>query len=305
MKKHAYLIMAHNNCEILKKLLELLDDRNNDIYIHIDKKVNCFNINELESVVKESKVFFTDRISVSWGDISQIKCEYLLLKKALEKKHEYYHFLSGVDLPLHSQEYIHEFFDKNKGKEVVQLTTKRIIDERNAYYRISRYHFFQKYGKEKNKLKRYFYDIFQKICMPIQSLLKVDRIKKDNISIGYGANWVSITHDFAKYVLSKEDWVLKRFKYSICADEVFIQTLLVNSEFKNNVYQKETDTFNGDACMRYIDWDRGNPYVFKKEDFNSLKNSNMLFARKFDMNTDKEIIDSVYKMVKERKKDGK
>ena len=30
-QKHAYLIMAHNNWGILKKLLELLDDSRNDL----------------------------------------------------------------------------------------------------------------------------------------------------------------------------------------------------------------------------------------------------------------------------------
>lgn len=38
MKKHAYLIMAHNNWKILEKLLILLDDKRNDIYLHIDLK---------------------------------------------------------------------------------------------------------------------------------------------------------------------------------------------------------------------------------------------------------------------------
>ena len=43
MDKHAYLIMAHNNFGILEKLLMLLDDQRNDIYIHIDKKVKDFD----------------------------------------------------------------------------------------------------------------------------------------------------------------------------------------------------------------------------------------------------------------------
>ena len=43
-ERHAYLIMAHNNFYILEKLLILLDDPRNDIYIHIDKKVSKFDI---------------------------------------------------------------------------------------------------------------------------------------------------------------------------------------------------------------------------------------------------------------------
>lgn len=36
--KHAYLIMAHNDIPLLRKLIEILDYPDNDIYLHIDKK---------------------------------------------------------------------------------------------------------------------------------------------------------------------------------------------------------------------------------------------------------------------------
>ena len=43
MKKHAYLIIAHNNWKILERLLILLDDNRNDIYLHIDRKSDLIN----------------------------------------------------------------------------------------------------------------------------------------------------------------------------------------------------------------------------------------------------------------------
>lgn len=39
MKKHAYLIKAHHQFALLRKLLMLLDDERNDIYIHIGMDV--------------------------------------------------------------------------------------------------------------------------------------------------------------------------------------------------------------------------------------------------------------------------
>ena len=42
MKKHAYLIIAHNNFEQLKNLIHALDDTRNDIYVHIDKKASVY-----------------------------------------------------------------------------------------------------------------------------------------------------------------------------------------------------------------------------------------------------------------------
>lgn len=36
--KHAYLISVHQKPMQLKKLVQVLDDERNDIYVHIDKK---------------------------------------------------------------------------------------------------------------------------------------------------------------------------------------------------------------------------------------------------------------------------
>ena len=38
MNKHAYLIIVHNEFEILKLLVKTLDDARNNIYIHFDAK---------------------------------------------------------------------------------------------------------------------------------------------------------------------------------------------------------------------------------------------------------------------------
>ena len=38
MDRHAYLILAHKNFGQLRKLIELLDDPRNDIFVHVDAK---------------------------------------------------------------------------------------------------------------------------------------------------------------------------------------------------------------------------------------------------------------------------
>lgn len=52
--KHAYLIIAHNELEVLKRLISALDDERNDIYIHIDQKAT-FDGSELR--VDNSKLY--------------------------------------------------------------------------------------------------------------------------------------------------------------------------------------------------------------------------------------------------------
>ena len=98
----AYLIIAHKNLEQLKKLLKLLDYSKNDLYIHIDKKAEKEIIEfDFSKCCKYSKVYKFFEYSVNWGSENVINCELFLLKKANEnKKYEYYHLISGADLPL-------------------------------------------------------------------------------------------------------------------------------------------------------------------------------------------------------------
>ena len=47
------------------------------------------------------------------------------------------------------------------------------------------------------------------------------------------------------------------------------------------------------TIMRYIDWNRGGPYVWKSCDFPELIDSDFLFARKFDSNIDADVIKKI------------
>lgn len=290
MNKHAYLIIAHNNFNILEKTLKILDDEKNDFYIHIDKKVKNFNFEKIKNIVKKSKIIFTERINIKWGHSSQIECELILLKAAARGNYSYYHLLSGVDMPIKSKKEIYDFFEKNTGKEFIHFKDKKYNVKLNERFKI--YHFFPYCSRSKFK---YIIGIIEIILITLQKLLKINRIKNQNINFQKGANWFSITNDFTKYVLSKENWIKNTFKYSSCCDEIFLQTLIINSEFKDNLYNKNFDDNHVTSIKRYIDWKRGIPYTFRKEDFYDLINSEALFARKFDITIDKVIVDMIFK----------
>ena len=296
MQKHAFLIIAHHQFELLEKLILMLDHPNNDIYIHISKSVKNFDFTYFSELTKKSKIYFTKRIKVTWGGSSQIKCELIMLKSAIKKKYDYYHLLSGVDLPIKPMEQIHRFFEINSGKELVQMCSKEIMEKCEILERISTYHIFQNIlGRSKNKI------LLKKIknnFIRLQKHFNINRWKNRIDDIGYGANWFSITHSLAETILSKSNYIRKHFKYTLCADEVFLQTMVNKLHFRNNifVYDKKHPGSNLDI-MRFIDWKRGNPYVFRSNDFEQLTSSPCLFARKFDINIDKEIIDKIFNFV--------
>lgn len=289
MNKHAYLIIAHNNFEILEKTLKILDDEKNDFYIHVDKKVKNFDFEKFRIIIKKSKIIFTERLDVKWGHSSQINCELILLKSAIKNNYSYYHLLSGVDMPIKSKEEIYNFFEKNNGKEFIQFQNKQYNIRFNERFEI--YHLFPYFCRSRYK---YILGIMEIFFIELQKILKVNRIKNQNINFQKGANWFSITDNFVKYVLSKEEWIQNIFKYTSCCDEIFLQTLIINSKFQENLYDKKFDDNHITSVKRYIDWNRGGPYVFRKEDFNDLINSEALFARKFDLNVDREIVDMIF-----------
>lgn len=285
--KNAYLIMVHDQENLFKKLLELLDDETNDIFLHVDKKMNFDETIEL----KNAKLYIIEPRSVNWGGYSQIQLEIDLLKKATEVGYyDYYHLLSGHDLPIKSNAYINEFLEKNKGKEFIDFYEEDM--DAKILNRVKLYHFFQEKRSDKNRIKKIFYTILEKISLVCQQIIKVDRTKKNShITLKKGANWFSITDALARYVVRNELNIKNIYHHTVCCDEMFLQTLVENSEFKNHVSEK--------GYLRYISWrEVKHPYVWRIEDFEELMNNDCLFARKFDENIDTQIIDKIYNKVK-------
>lgn len=292
MLKHAYLIMAHNDPYVFHKLISLLDDERNDIFVHIDKKSDLSRFNNVKT--EKSNLYFTDRIDNRWGAFTQIETELLLFRTARMHSHySRYHLLSGVDLPLKTQDEIHNFFNAHANKEFIGFTPQSA--NADIRYKTGYYHILLKYYKN----KRYWIQLVARsihiLFVDIQKVLRIHR--RFNFEIRKGANWISITELFVDFVLSREKEIRKVFHFGWCTDELFLQTLIWNSPLKNRIYNVE-DEFQG--CMRLIDWQRGTPYVWRSSDFSELTNSKRMFARKFSSDVDKEIIDRLYTYLKNK-----
>jgi hypothetical protein len=283
------MIIAHNQFELLEKLILALDDERNDIFIHIDAKVKGFDFEYFKSLPRFSRIVFTDnRVNITWGDYSQVKTEIELLKTAVnnenaDKPYEYYHLISGVDLPIKSNDYIHTFFNDNKGKEFIHFTNNSVSD-----FDISRLKYYHLFRRRRNTFNK----ILAQIVLRAQILFRVDRLKGKDINVQKGCNWFSITGEFAHYIVENLNNYKDVFTYSYCGDETFVQTMLVNSPYKDNLYMPQCNN-NHVACMRLIDWERGNPYIWRSEDFEIIRDSECIFARKFDINIDSDIIDRI------------
>ena len=262
-QKHAYCIIAHNEPELLRTLVRLVDHPMNDIFIHIDKRADIRRFADIPC--HSSKLtFLEDRIAVRWGHPSQIACELLLFGEARQAgEYAYYHLLSGVDLPLKSQDYIHRFLDElHPGRILVSYLTSdnalADVDFKTRYH-----HLFT------DKLGRRPYRLARNLVIRMEQLVNYRR--KYPFKCCTGSNWVSLPQDIIDWLLPQKEQILKWFRNTWCTDEVFIQSLLQASPFRDRIMDNR----------REIRFEGAVPHVWTEDDKDILLRSEMFFARKF------------------------
>lgn len=288
MKKQAILIMIHNNRFIVEKLLQEIDSNLFDIYLHIDKKSEL-NEADFKDLTYNSKLYIFKEIDVRWADYSQTKTEIFLLKKALVNNYSYYHLISGNDILIKTPIEIYNYFDKSN-KIFVHFADKCLPSSKINW--VKYYHPFMPFLR--NNL---FWILLDKISIFIQKIIFIDRLKKiKNIKIMTGANWFSIPCEFARYVCNNENLIESIFKYTRSSDEMFIQTMLFNSNYYKNVYNNKLDD-DYDSCKRFIKWNGVIPKILTIDDYDEMINSNKMFARKVDEKVDRIIIEKIHNYI--------
>lgn len=253
--KHAFLIIAHNNWWQLKKLIKCLDSNTHNIYVHVDKKSKDFDESYFRNSVTKSSLKFYREFEVYWGGFSQVQVEMFLLKQAYANGYDYYHIISGADLPLKSNEEIDSFFEKNKGKEFILYDEDALKGNPEISRRAKYYHFLQNYRRRyTEQWKNSFFTFCERVSLALQIIFGVNRIKNLDWQVKYGSQWVSITDDLVKVILENKDKITSVFSYTNCSDELFIQTIAYNCGFKDRIFQPAG---NQAANLRCIDWSRG------------------------------------------------
>ena len=288
--RHAWLILTHGNFAILEKQLRFLDSENADFFIHVDAKAD-FDEERFSAVTERSRVTFVPRRRISWGHFAIAEAELELLRAAAPGRYDYYHLLSGVDVPVKSRAYIEEYFTRAPGTNYVNFLAPEI--SRADLYRVMFYYPMQRYNIRKPAVRR----ALRNFSAAVQLGFGVDRTRRlpDGFAFQKGAQWFSITHALAAYLLEKESEIRGIFSDTYCPDEMFVQTEIINSPFRDTLPE---NAFCNDyaSCLRYVDWKRGSPYTFTDADLAELLSTpeTALFARKFDYRSAPAVVDALF-----------
>lgn len=275
--KHAYFITAFQNFQVLDRLISLLDDPDNILFLHVDQKVKDFDYDAYRRTLglKYSELVGLPRHDMVWASCKEIECIVNSMETALSYSWDYFHYITENDMPLKTQKQIHAFFEEHCGKEFISYTPQWY---KMANYKCQVYHMWiDRPDYRARKFLHYLDHGFARL----QYCLGVRRSRN---RFYHGSGYYSLTRGFVQYVVGQKEDIRHDYARTLCGMEVFIQTLAWYSSYRERIYQFEAKY---DGNVRYIDWDRreGNsPHTFTMEDWedieDKIENSDLCFIRK-------------------------
>lgn len=274
----AYIISAYKYPIQLIRLVRKLHTTGTTFFIHIDKKTN-FQI--YDQVYQELSlldgVYFLERHNCYWGDFGHVNATIKGIQAIYKKdiSFDYAILLTGQCYPIKSNEQIIDFFEVNKGKSFMEYFLLLPPWDK----RINRWHFrtFSKMFKFPNDF----------LSFPIKRPQK-----KDFEPFFWGSSYWCLERRCIDYIFNfinndtktNKSKFVRFFKAADIPDESFFQTILINSPLKETIINDS---------LRYLKWSPGspNPQIIESELFYEMKDSKKLFARKFDLNRDSNVLD--------------
>lgn len=294
----AFIILAHDQPDHLARLVKRISKPWNTIFIHIDKKSD---INKFKSLVEEKEnIIYVDkkrRVNVSWGGFSAVKSTLNMIDMARQHQRDFdrYCLLSGADYPIKNTEEI--FKGLNNDTEFIFVGSK-ITDgsasKTHASY-IKYYHFEDTPLLKKLRLSgRLWRKLYRKI------------------DIYHGSQWFCLSKHAIEYALdfiSRNPDYMRYMKYTLCSDEIFFTSIIKSSPYSDQMsfgfgreVSRSSFYSHREQGIHYIDWDHPSnnncsPRVLTMLDKDSLRNTNALFARKFDQNESLHLLDYIDKLI--------
>ncbi|MCC9137332.1 beta-1,6-N-acetylglucosaminyltransferase [Pontibacter silvestris] len=274
--KIAYIILVHKNPKQVARLINRLNTQNTIFSLHLDASVP---LEDFKNIVLSGNPgcdnihFKEKRYRTRWGGFNAVRATAELIESVLPYKPDHVFFLSGQDYPLKTNQDIRTLL-KEEYKDSILIENRRFNADPNKPNRLNRFYFCDYFDWEKKKLiprlltkvlpSRKFLDGMQPYIGRVQFILPLK-----------AAEYVT-----AEYRNNKK--LNNFFKYVLCADELYFQTILLNSEFAPKVLNTR---------IHYANYDVPHPVVWQAKDIEHLKKQPNLFARKFDINVDEKVLD--------------
>lgn len=326
--KIAYIILAHNQPNLLKRLISQLNVEGSTIFIvHWDRKKK---IKELESLkcITSNIYLVEERVDGVWGGISLVKATLNAIKEMLrlEFSFDYAVLLSGQDYPVKDNQFIFDFFQYSEGNLYMEIFNqfnctkewqKIVFSDRLGCYNLILETDWYRLREDKQReslekrviskqgdnsqwklifdddIVRRLKHKFRGCSFPRQLPPATIEGKETKLIAWGGSQWWALPYDAVNYIdnFVKENPQYYDFhKFTFIPDEIFFQTIIMNHpEFSRRVINHR---------LKYLDWSRDiKPMVFNDEYLDYFTpiclNPFFLFARKFETETSNNILNQI------------
>ena len=265
----AYLILVHRFPEQFKRLFRAIYDPANHYVIHVDKnsgpaleaEVRAFLGGYANTAVLEGR-------KAMWGGYSLVDAELRGMAKLLAMNPDWETFinLSGQDFPLKTQGQIADFLERNRGKEFIRVLDQKAVRPDTM-----------------NRVRKYVVELGDRLLRTV-----ISRPFLSGATPYIGNQWMMVSRAFCEFVCDnpRADRFKAFYRHTLIPDEGFFQTVMMNGAPHGEIVSDD---------MRMIDWVpdgdiKLRPRTFTIADTLALITSPALFARKFDLDVDGEIL---------------
>lgn len=282
--KVAFLMQCHKNPEQINLLLEALNHPMVDVFVHVDKKSQAIK----DKITQRAGVYILPEqqcVDVQWAQYSQVEATLQLLRAAVNRGgYSHYWLISGQDYPLRPMDNILDFLEANQEANFIECSQIKPFNKRNDVYFPNSVIGRKLWQKVLKNLWIYGTGGWNK-TFPI-----FKRKAPDDFKYWFGSQWWCLNSTTAQWIidyLNEHTEYEKFFEHSLCSDECFFQTLVMNSPFANITK----------PYLHYIKWEKGksSPRTLTTIDYEELKKTEKIIARKFDIDVDTEIIERLRK----------
>lgn len=247
-------------------------------FVHIDRKSD---LNEFTDIKGKNVFFCEKRIPVHWAEFSGVRAVLLLIRQALAapQKHDYFVLFSGSEYPLQSREYVHKFFEANRGAEFMSIVKMPSAAAGKPISRINTLRI-----QSDRPVYRYIVRVLARLGFARRDYRK----HLGNLEPYSGHTWWALTREACQYISDFEEGspqIAGFFENTFAPEETFFHTILGNSPFKSRMRRN----------LIYEDWSAlgGHPAMINEKHIASFEAQErvtlddaygfgeVLFARKF------------------------
>lgn len=273
----AYLIRAHQRPDQLARLVDRLSTPNASFHIFVSARTpDDVFASMRQGLAGRDDVHWVERIPAYYSGFSLVRStlDGLAAIARTGPLPPHVVILSGQDYPLRPAAEIEELLAGRAGESLVEhfpIPSDRWADENGGLDRIRRLHFERIHYRTKILRAPFLRRSFPAGLEPYG-----------------GSAWCALSDEAVRTLLAFEDESPEAFRFFArvkTPDEIFIQTVLLNSPARERV---------ANEGIHHIEWPGGShPATFRREDLPRLAASGKPFARKFDTALDAEILDLI------------